>query len=218
VQINHPELPSAGAGESSIRPRTAALANAIFDTSGVRLRRAALTRERVEPALRRRPCAHTSGADYRTKPEGGTGCDQSPRLADREPEAVAAAHGVNIRKPAGSHVVFEHPAVAEAVSVWIAAMREAGRSHWRYRANAQQVTRPLRVTTFAEPTALICSATDPVYGAIFSAGSKPWKRKPSWNARLPALLGPLVDEVLNLAKIAGGSYRRCERTTHSGQE
>jgi hypothetical protein len=32
-------------------------------------------------------------------------------------EAVAAAHGVNVRKPAGSHVVFEHPAVAEAVSV-----------------------------------------------------------------------------------------------------
>jgi predicted RNA binding protein YcfA (HicA-like mRNA interferase family) len=32
-------------------------------------------------------------------------------------EAVAAAHGVNIRKPGGSHVVFEHPAVAEAVSV-----------------------------------------------------------------------------------------------------
>ena len=32
-------------------------------------------------------------------------------------EAVAAARGVNIRKPGGSHVVFEHPAVAEAVSV-----------------------------------------------------------------------------------------------------
>ena len=32
-------------------------------------------------------------------------------------EAVAAAHGVNIRKPGGSHVVFEHSAVADAVSV-----------------------------------------------------------------------------------------------------
>ena len=32
-------------------------------------------------------------------------------------EAVATAHGVNIRKPGGSHVVFEHPAVAEAVSI-----------------------------------------------------------------------------------------------------
>ena len=32
-------------------------------------------------------------------------------------EAVAAAHGVNVRKPGGSHVVFEHPAVSEAVSV-----------------------------------------------------------------------------------------------------
>ena len=32
-------------------------------------------------------------------------------------EAVAAAFGVNVRKPGGSHVVFEHPAVAEALSV-----------------------------------------------------------------------------------------------------
>lgn len=32
-------------------------------------------------------------------------------------EAVARAHGINCRKPGGSHVVFEHGAVAEAVSV-----------------------------------------------------------------------------------------------------
>ena len=32
-------------------------------------------------------------------------------------EAVAAAHGINIRRSGGRHVVFEHPAVAEAVSV-----------------------------------------------------------------------------------------------------
>jgi len=32
-------------------------------------------------------------------------------------ESVAGAHGINIRKPSGSHVIFEHPAVAEALSV-----------------------------------------------------------------------------------------------------
>jgi hypothetical protein len=32
-------------------------------------------------------------------------------------EAVARAYRVNTRKSGGSHVVFEHPAVAEAVSV-----------------------------------------------------------------------------------------------------
>jgi predicted RNA binding protein YcfA (HicA-like mRNA interferase family) len=32
-------------------------------------------------------------------------------------EAVAAAHGVNVRRQGGSHVVFEHPGVAEAISV-----------------------------------------------------------------------------------------------------
>jgi nicotinate dehydrogenase subunit B len=51
VLINHPELPPAGAGESSIRPVAAALANAVFDASGVRLRRAPLTPQRLKPAL-----------------------------------------------------------------------------------------------------------------------------------------------------------------------
>jgi predicted RNase H-like HicB family nuclease len=36
-------------------------------------------------------------------------------------EGVAEAHGVNIRKPGGSHVVFEHPGVPEAV--WVPARR-----------------------------------------------------------------------------------------------
>jgi hypothetical protein len=31
--------------------------------------------------------------------------------------AFAGAHDVNMRKPGGSHLVFEHPAVTEAVSV-----------------------------------------------------------------------------------------------------
>lgn len=32
-------------------------------------------------------------------------------------ETVALAFGVRVRKPGGSHVVFEHPSVAEALSV-----------------------------------------------------------------------------------------------------
>jgi hypothetical protein len=32
-------------------------------------------------------------------------------------ETVAKAYGVNIRKPGGAHVIFEHPAVRAAVSV-----------------------------------------------------------------------------------------------------
>jgi hypothetical protein len=32
-------------------------------------------------------------------------------------EAVAAAFAVNVRKRSGSHVVFEHPRLAEALSV-----------------------------------------------------------------------------------------------------
>jgi nicotinate dehydrogenase subunit B len=51
VLINRPELPPAGAGESSIRPVTAALANAVFDATGVRLRRVPLTPGRLKPEL-----------------------------------------------------------------------------------------------------------------------------------------------------------------------
>jgi len=51
VLINHPELPPAGAGVSSIRPVATAIANAVFDATGVRLRRAPLTPERLKPAL-----------------------------------------------------------------------------------------------------------------------------------------------------------------------
>jgi len=46
VLINRPELPPAGAGESLDPPVAAALANAVFDATGVRLRRAPLTQER----------------------------------------------------------------------------------------------------------------------------------------------------------------------------
>ena len=38
--LNRPDLPPAGTGESSIRLVAAAIANAVFDASGVRLRRA----------------------------------------------------------------------------------------------------------------------------------------------------------------------------------
>ena len=51
VLLNHPELPSSGAGEPSIRPVAAAIANAIFDATGVRIRRVPFSPERVKAAL-----------------------------------------------------------------------------------------------------------------------------------------------------------------------
>jgi len=51
VLINHPELPSSGAGEPSSRPTAAAIANAIFDATGARIRQAPLTPARVKAAL-----------------------------------------------------------------------------------------------------------------------------------------------------------------------
>jgi CO/xanthine dehydrogenase Mo-binding subunit len=58
IQVNgdpnpdRPDLPHYGAGEASHKPMIAAVANAIHDATGVRLRRAPFRRERVLAALR----------------------------------------------------------------------------------------------------------------------------------------------------------------------
>ena len=49
VLINRPEMPALGGGEPSSAPIAAAIANAIFDATGVRLREAPFIPERVWP-------------------------------------------------------------------------------------------------------------------------------------------------------------------------
>jgi CO/xanthine dehydrogenase Mo-binding subunit len=49
---NRPDLPHYGAGEASHKPMIAAVANAVYDATGVRLRRAPFRKERVLEALR----------------------------------------------------------------------------------------------------------------------------------------------------------------------
>ena len=51
VLIDHPDIPPSGAGEPSIRPVAAAIANAIYDATGVRIRRVPFSPERVKAAL-----------------------------------------------------------------------------------------------------------------------------------------------------------------------
>ena len=53
VLINRPESAPSGAGEPSIRVIPAAVANAFFDATGVRLRKAPLDPDRVKAALAR---------------------------------------------------------------------------------------------------------------------------------------------------------------------
>ena len=51
VMINHPEIAPSGAGEASSRPVPAAIANAVFDATGVRIRRAPFAPGYVKSSL-----------------------------------------------------------------------------------------------------------------------------------------------------------------------
>jgi CO/xanthine dehydrogenase Mo-binding subunit len=53
ILLNRPEVAPTGAGEPTMRCIPAAVANAVFDATGVRIRRAPLTPERVKAALAR---------------------------------------------------------------------------------------------------------------------------------------------------------------------
>lgn len=53
VLINRPEVAPSGAGEPSTRTVPAAVANAIFDATGLRIRRVPITPERMKAALAR---------------------------------------------------------------------------------------------------------------------------------------------------------------------
>jgi len=51
VLIDRPNVAPSGAGEPSMRPLSAAIANAIFDATGVRIRRVPFTPESVRQAM-----------------------------------------------------------------------------------------------------------------------------------------------------------------------
>jgi CO/xanthine dehydrogenase Mo-binding subunit len=64
--LDRPTLPLFGAGEASTAPVAAALANAVFDATGVRLRAVPFTSDRVKAALAARP---DSTAPTRSAPD-----------------------------------------------------------------------------------------------------------------------------------------------------
>jgi CO/xanthine dehydrogenase Mo-binding subunit len=55
VVINRPDQPQMGAGETTITIVAAAIANAIFDATGARVRQVPFTPDRVLAALKSRP-------------------------------------------------------------------------------------------------------------------------------------------------------------------
>ena len=55
VLIDRPQEPSSGAAEMAVGPLPAAIGNAVFDATGVRLRQVPFTPGRVKAALARGP-------------------------------------------------------------------------------------------------------------------------------------------------------------------
>ena len=51
VLIDHPEIAPSGAGEPSTRPVAAAIANAVFDATGLRIRRVPFSPDYVKAAF-----------------------------------------------------------------------------------------------------------------------------------------------------------------------
>ena len=51
VLLEHPDEPPLGVGESAAIPSAAAIANAIFDATGIRIRRVPFTPQRIKAAL-----------------------------------------------------------------------------------------------------------------------------------------------------------------------
>ena len=51
VLLNRPDMPAAGAGETAVTVTAGAIANAIFDATGLRLRQVPFTPERVKTAM-----------------------------------------------------------------------------------------------------------------------------------------------------------------------
>ena len=52
VLVNRPDMQALGAGEPSLVPVPAAIANAVFDATGARLREVPMTPERVLSAIK----------------------------------------------------------------------------------------------------------------------------------------------------------------------
>ncbi len=104
LHMPRPGEPSLGAGESSSVPGTAAIANAIFDATGVRLREPPFTPEVVRAALAARDAAlPPAGPDLAARVDpaaAGTGAPAAPAPKRRfvvRPEFLAA-----LRLPAGA--------------------------------------------------------------------------------------------------------------------
>ncbi len=70
VLIDHPEIEPSGAGEPSTRPVAAAIANAVFDATGVRIRRVPFSPENVKSALSYNHLSPRAGRGRRAKRGG----------------------------------------------------------------------------------------------------------------------------------------------------
>ncbi len=92
-QMPRPDQPSLGAGESSSVPGTAAIANAIFDATGVRFRQPPFTPEVVRAALHPLTDGQERGRSAEAAPPPVDRVDPEPRVSAQMPTAAPSWRG-----------------------------------------------------------------------------------------------------------------------------
>ncbi|MGR3805610.1 molybdopterin cofactor-binding domain-containing protein [Marinibacterium profundimaris] len=118
ILMERPEEPPLGVGESASVPSAAAIANAIFDATGVRMRELPFTPERVKAALDGQPLPRGLPAPADTAP---------PRWRRLATGVGAALAGGLMASAVGLAIRAEIPRVPRPDNIWSAETVERGR-------------------------------------------------------------------------------------------
>ena len=92
VVVQRLDEPSTGAGEEVMGATTAAVANAFFDATGVRLRQYPMTPERVKAALAARTWPGRRGGGFRQSQVAAASAAGMSGEQRRQPRRIAACH------------------------------------------------------------------------------------------------------------------------------
>ena len=127
MQMPRPDQPPLGAGESSSVPGTAAIANAIFDATGVRFRQPPFTAEVVRAALHPEGLPEPAAPPRATRPEAPTDAPWPRRRSAWLKAGGLLAGGVGVLLGLAGWRASIAPVAPSSASFYTAATIEKGR-------------------------------------------------------------------------------------------